>query len=80
VATVVTSVSGDPLGRAHCELNRVIAVSRLVATCCCRVIVVSWLVTSCYCQLQRVGEPPLKKHVTAELGNVTPFIIVPGPW
>ncbi|GBF87574.1 NAD-dependent aldehyde dehydrogenase [Raphidocelis subcapitata] len=28
----------------------------------------------------RVGEPPLKKEVTAELGNVTPYIIVPGPW
>jgi hypothetical protein len=29
---------------------------------------------------QRVGTPPLKKEVTAELGNVTPYLIVPGPW
>ncbi|KAI8465000.1 MAG: Aldehyde/histidinol dehydrogenase [Monoraphidium minutum] len=28
----------------------------------------------------RVGEPKLKKEVTAELGNVTPYLIVPGPW
>jgi hypothetical protein len=27
-----------------------------------------------------VGEPPLQKEVTAELGNFTPYIIVPGPW
>lgn len=29
---------------------------------------------------QRTGEPKCKKEVTAELGNVTPYIIVPGPW
>lgn len=29
---------------------------------------------------QRSGQPPLKKEVTAELGNVTPYVIVPGPW
>ena len=29
---------------------------------------------------QRVGEPPLQKEVTAELGNFTPYIIVPGSW
>jgi hypothetical protein len=29
---------------------------------------------------QRVGEPTLGKEVTAELGNVTPYLIVPGPW
>ncbi|KAF8059215.1 ARC6 [Scenedesmus sp. PABB004] len=27
-----------------------------------------------------VGEPRLFKVVTAELGNVTPYIVVPGPW
>lgn len=26
------------------------------------------------------GEPLLKKPITAELGNVTPTIVVPGPW
>uniref|UniRef100_A0A7S0WV00 Aldehyde dehydrogenase domain-containing protein n=1 Tax=Chlamydomonas leiostraca TaxID=1034604 RepID=A0A7S0WV00_9CHLO len=26
------------------------------------------------------GEPTNPKHVTAELGNITPIIIVPGPW
>lgn len=26
------------------------------------------------------GSPRLSKRVTAELGNVTPYIIVPGPW
>jgi hypothetical protein len=30
--------------------------------------------------LQPVGSPKLSKRVTAELGNVTPYIIVPGPW
>ncbi|KIY93232.1 hypothetical protein MNEG_14731 [Monoraphidium neglectum] len=30
--------------------------------------------------MRRVGEPKLTKEVTAELGNVTPYIIVPGPW
>ena len=29
---------------------------------------------------QRTGAPKLQKEVTAELGNVTPYIIVPGPW
>ncbi|GAB4824152.1 hypothetical protein N2152v2_011198 [Parachlorella kessleri] len=28
----------------------------------------------------KVGAPPLKKAVGAELGCVTPYIIVPGPW
>jgi acyl-CoA reductase-like NAD-dependent aldehyde dehydrogenase len=26
------------------------------------------------------GKPHLKKNMTAELGNVTPLIVVPGPW
>lgn len=30
--------------------------------------------------LQRTGQPKLAKEVTAELGNVTPYVIVPGPW
>lgn len=30
--------------------------------------------------LQRTGQPKCTKEVTAELGNVTPYIIVPGPW
>jgi acyl-CoA reductase-like NAD-dependent aldehyde dehydrogenase len=30
--------------------------------------------------VQPVGSPKLNKRVTAELGNVTPYIIVPGPW
>jgi hypothetical protein len=30
--------------------------------------------------MQPVGSPKLNKRVTAELGNVTPYIIVPGPW
>lgn len=29
---------------------------------------------------KRRGEPRLRKPVTAELGNVTPVIVVPGPW
>jgi hypothetical protein len=28
----------------------------------------------------KVGEPPFKKHVGAELGNKTPYIICPGEW
>lgn len=28
----------------------------------------------------RVGRPPLQKEVSAELGNVTPYLLVPGPW
>src|SRR5512133_4066820 len=26
------------------------------------------------------GEPLLRKEITSELGNVTPVIVVPGPW
>eukprot|EP01120_Amphizonella_sp_Union-15-10_P001396 TRINITY_DN1147_c0_g1_i1.p1 TRINITY_DN1147_c0_g1~~TRINITY_DN1147_c0_g1_i1.p1 ORF type:complete len:563 (-),score=114.95 TRINITY_DN1147_c0_g1_i1:125-1813(-) len=29
---------------------------------------------------EKSGEPRLKKEITSELGCVTPFIIVPGPW
>lgn len=29
---------------------------------------------------QQVGAPPLRKRVDAELGCVTPYIIVPGAW
>lgn len=29
---------------------------------------------------KRAGTPRLKKEMTAELGNVTPLIVVPGPW
>ena len=29
---------------------------------------------------KRQGQPRFAKHVTAELGNVTPVIVVPGPW
>jgi acyl-CoA reductase-like NAD-dependent aldehyde dehydrogenase len=29
---------------------------------------------------RRAGTPRLKKAMTAELGNVTPLIVVPGPW
>ena len=28
----------------------------------------------------KVGESPFKKHVGAELGNKTPYIICPGEW
>ena len=28
----------------------------------------------------KVGEPPFKKHIGAELGNKTPYIICPGQW
>lgn len=27
-----------------------------------------------------MGDPPCTKHVGAELGCVTPYIITPGPW
>lgn len=38
--------------------------------------------TWCPCThvLQASGTPRLSKRVTAELGNVTPYIIVPGQW
>ncbi len=32
------------------------------------------------CAFQRTGTPPLTKAITAELGNVTPFIVAPGEW
>lgn len=31
-------------------------------------------------RLRQVGKPPFTKPVGAELGCVTPYIIVPGPW
>ena len=39
------------------------------------------MMSAVYYVLQEEGrEPPCKKHVTAELGCVTPYIIVPAKW
>ena len=37
-------------------------------------------VRSMWYVVQRTGSPLLSKPITAELGNITPFIIVPGEW